>query len=277
MYDPSDSTGEAERRSSSALRESSKTDSNAGLAAQTFRSNKYRAKRLGIPQNIAAMPRRRTGPAFRDFMGLPNLRSERRRAMKHKTSCENYFDSLSETIARLPFDEIEMVSEMLIEAYENSRMIYLFGNGGSAALASHLACDLGKGTVNGSGRRFRVLSLTDNVPLMTAWANDAHYEDIFAEQLENYVRPLDIAFAISGSGNSRNVLNALETARRFGAVTIGLGGFQGGQMKELCDLCLVVPCENMQMIEDLHLCIAHALFTCIRKRLHERMSGAQCA
>jgi D-sedoheptulose 7-phosphate isomerase len=197
--------------------------------------------------------------------------------MTYNTECQSYFHSLSETIERLPFDEIEVVSEILIEAYENSRMIFLFGNGGSAALASHLACDLGKGTVNGSGRRFRVLSLTDNVPLMTAWANDAHYEDIFAEQLENYVRPQDIAFAISGSGNSPNVLNALKTARRAGAVTIGLGGFQGGQMKNLCDLCLVVPSDNMQMIEDLHLCIAHALFTRIRRRLHERSTGAQCA
>jgi len=195
--------------------------------------------------------------------------------MRHKTSCEDYFRSLSEVIERLPFVEIEMVSEMLIEAYENSRMIYLFGNGGSAALASHLACDLGKGTVNGSGRRFRVLSLTDNVPLMTAWANDSHYKDIFAQQLENYVRPLDIAFAISGSGNSPNVLNGLTSARRLGAITIGLGGFQGGQMKDLCDRCLVVPCDNMQMIEDLHLCIAHALFTCVRSKLQK--SDQKCA
>ena len=195
--------------------------------------------------------------------------------MRHKTSCEDYFSSLSEVIERLPFDQIEMVSEMLIEAYENSRMIYVFGNGGSAALASHLACDLGKGTVNGSGRRFRVLSLTDNVPLMTAWANDSHYKDIFAQQLENYVRPLDIAFAISGSGNSPNVLNGLTSARRLGAITIGLGGFQGGQMKDLCDRCLVVPCDNMQMIEDLHLCIAHALFTCVRCKLQK--SDQKCA
>ena len=192
-------------------------------------------------------------------------------------NCEYYFRSLSETIEHLPFDRIECVSELLIEAYEHSRMIFLFGNGGSAALASHFACDLGKGTVNGSGRRFRVLSLTDNVPLMTAWANDAHYEDIFAQQLENYVRPRDIAFAISGSGNSRNVLNALKTARRAGAVTIGLGGFQGGKMKALCDVCLVVPSDNMQMIEDLHLCIAHALFTCVQRKLHERSHESRCA
>ena len=197
--------------------------------------------------------------------------------MNKIVNCRSYFRSLSETIQKLPFKEIEAISEVLIDAYENSRMIFLFGNGGSAALASHLACDLGKGTVNGSGRRFRVLSLTDNVPLMTAWANDAHYEDIFAEQLENYVKPGDIAFAISGSGNSPNVLKALRSARTAGAITIGLGGFQGGQMKALCDLCLVVPCDNMQMIEDLHLCISHALFTCIRRKLHDQAAETKCA
>jgi D-sedoheptulose 7-phosphate isomerase len=197
--------------------------------------------------------------------------------MKNVADCQSYFQSLSETIKKLPISEIDAISEMLIDAYHHSRMIFLFGNGGSAALASHLACDLGKGTVNGSGRRFRVLSLTDNVPLMTAWANDAHYEDIFAEQLENYIKPGDIAFAISGSGNSANVLKALRSARIAGATTIGLGGFQGGQMKALCDLCLVVPCDNMQMIEDLHLCIAHALFTCIRQKLHGQAVTAKCA
>jgi len=197
--------------------------------------------------------------------------------MRNTADCQSYFRSLSETIKKLPFSEIDAISEMLIDAYHHSRMIFLFGNGGSAALASHLACDLGKGTVNGSGRRFRVLSLTDNVPLMTAWANDAHYEDIFAEQLENYVKPRDIAFAISGSGNSANVLKALRSARIAGATTIGLGGFQGGQMKALCDFCLVVPCDNMQMIEDLHLCIAHALFTCIRRKLHDQSVGTRCA
>jgi D-sedoheptulose 7-phosphate isomerase len=197
--------------------------------------------------------------------------------MRNIADCRSYFRSLSETIKELPFREIDAISEMLIDAYHHSRMIFLFGNGGSAALASHLACDLGKGTVNGSGRRFRVLSLTDNVPLMTAWANDAHYEDIFAEQLENYVKPGDIAFAISGSGNSANVLKALRSARIAGATTIGLGGFEGGQMKALCDFCLVVPCDNMQMIEDLHLCIAHALFTCIRQKLHDQSVRVKCA
>lgn len=167
----------------------------------------------------------------------------------------------------MPFDEVDRVANLLVRAYEQERSIFLFGNGGSAALASHFACDLGKGAVNRSKKRFRVLALTDNVPLMTAWANDSKYEDIFAEQLANFVRPHDIAFAISGSGNSPNVLHALRTAKGIGATTIGLGGFAGGKMRELCDACIVIPCDNMQIIEDLHLCVAHSLFTCVRSKI----------
>jgi D-sedoheptulose 7-phosphate isomerase len=111
------------------------------------------------------------------------------------------------------------------------------------------------------------MALTDNVPLMTAWANDSHYENIFSEQLANFACVGDVAFAISASGNSPNVLKALKTAREAGATTAGLTGFMGGRMLSLCDACIVVPCENMQIIEDLHLCIAHSLFTCVRARI----------
>jgi D-sedoheptulose 7-phosphate isomerase len=185
-----------------------------------------------------------------------------------KTSGSNsYFDCLSNTIAGLPFESIDLVADVLVRAYVDSGMIYLFGNGGSAALASHFACDLGKGTVNGTGKRFRVLALTDSVPMITAWANDANYEDIFAEQLANFVKPHDIAFAISGSGNSPNVLRGLRTAKQLGATTVGLTGFSGGKLKDLCDVCVIIPSDNMQVIEDLHLCVAHAVFTTIRRRI----------
>ncbi len=179
----------------------------------------------------------------------------------------SYFASLSLTTKRLPVETIEQIASVLLDAYRDGHMVYLFGNGGSAALASHFACDLGKGTLNGTGKRFRVLALTDNVPLMTAWANDSGYEDVFAEQLANLVCQGDVAFAISGSGNSPNVLRALAVARDAGAITVGLSGFQGGKMKELCDVCLVVPSDNMQIIEDLHVCSAHALFTTIKAKI----------
>ena len=179
----------------------------------------------------------------------------------------SYFNTVVQVIAQMPLATVDRVVQMLFQAYESNRMIYLFGNGGSAALASHFACDLGKGAANGSGKRFQVLAFTDNVPLMTAWANDARYEDIFAEQLINFVRPADIAFGISGSGKSPNVLKALRVAHNAGAVTIGLTGFQGGDMRSICDLCVVVPSDNMQIIEDLHLSVTHAVFTALRARI----------
>jgi D-sedoheptulose 7-phosphate isomerase len=109
---------------------------------------------------------------------------------------------------------------------------------------------------------------------LTAWANDASYEDVFSEQLRNFVRAQDVAFAISGSGNSKNVLNALEVAREAGAITVGISGFQGGQMKNLCDICVIVPSNNMQIIEDLHLAMAHSIFRIVYSRMSRRTMTA---
>jgi D-sedoheptulose 7-phosphate isomerase len=183
------------------------------------------------------------------------------------SSSQTYFLGVQSALRELPFAVIDRVTEALWRAYVDQRSVYVFGNGGSAALASHCACDLGKGTVVNGNRRFRVLALTDNVPLMTAWANDASYEDVFAEQLAALVHKDDVALAISGSGNSPNVLKALQVARESGAFTIGLTGFQGGRMKPLCDLCVIVPSDSMQVIEDLHVCVNHAIFFAIRARM----------
>jgi D-sedoheptulose 7-phosphate isomerase len=180
------------------------------------------------------------------------------------SSQRDYVPELIKVLQKLPNQAINAIVLQLIAAYERGSSVYLFGNGGSAALASHAACDLGKGTSVNGNRRFRVLSLTDNIPLITAWANDARYEDIFAEQIRNFIVPGDISFAISASGNSPNVLNALAISRDLGGCNIGLTGFQGGKMKNLCDLCLVVPCDNMQHIEDSHLAVSHAVFTALR-------------
>jgi D-sedoheptulose 7-phosphate isomerase len=180
---------------------------------------------------------------------------------------EIYLQKVSLVLKRLPFAEIDRVTDVLWNAYQGSRSVYIFGNGGSAALASHCACDFGKGTIVNGSRRFRVLALTDNVPLMTAWANDARYEDIFSEQLRSLVQTNDVLFAISGSGNSPNVLNGLQAGRELGACTIGLTGFQGGKLKALCDICVVVPSDNMQVVEDLHLSVTHSIFTSFRERI----------
>jgi D-sedoheptulose 7-phosphate isomerase len=188
-----------------------------------------------------------------------------------------YFEELQRVVTGLSHDGIDQIADTLVKAYEAERMVYTFGNGGSASLASHLACDLGKGTAycNG-GKRLRVLALTDNLPVLTAWANDSSYEDVFAEQLRNFVQPQDVAFAISGSGNSKNVLNALQVARTVGATTVGISGFEGGEMKRLCDICVVVPSNDMQIIEDLHLAMAHSIFRIVYSRMSRRTMAASC-
>ena len=184
---------------------------------------------------------------------------------------ESYFSLLARSLSDLTMQDVDNIAAILFRAYEQNGTTFIFGNGGSASLASHFVCDLSKGTTCGTDRkRFRAIALTDNIPALTAWANDSGYDDIFAEQLRNLIQPRDIAFAISCSGNSRNVLKALEVARAAGATTIGLGGFEGGKMRALCDTCLIIPSENMQIIEDLHLSVAHCLFTLVRNRMAAR-------
>ena len=188
---------------------------------------------------------------------------------------KQYFDELQGVVADLSHDSIDQIADTLLMAYESEKSLYLFGNGGSASLASHFACDLGKGTAycNG-GKRFRVLSLTENLSTLTAWANDSGFEDIYSEQLRNFVQPHDVAFAISASGNSRNVLNALRIGREAGARTVGLSGFDGGKMKSMCDMCIVVPSNNMQIIEDLHLAMAHSIYRIVYSRITRRTLAA---
>jgi D-sedoheptulose 7-phosphate isomerase len=191
---------------------------------------------------------------------------------------QQYFEELQRVVMHIPHGTINRVADALVRANELGKMVYLFGNGGSAALASHLACDLGKGTAYcEGGRRFRVLALTDNLPTMTAWANDSSYDDVFSEQLKNFVQKRDLAIAISGSGNSNNVLNALKVAREAGATTVGISGFQGGRMKALCDICAVVPSTDMQIIEDMHVAMAHSIFRIVHSRLSRRTLATACS
>ena len=179
-----------------------------------------------------------------------------------------YFEQLLRVIPQLSFEQLDGITDTLYRAYERRQTIFLFGNGGSASLASHMACDLGKGTSSPRrNKRVRVVALTDNLPTITAYANDMGYEHIFSEQLKNLAHPGDIALAISGSGNSPNVINALHVARALEMTTIGIGGFEGGAMKALCDFAAIVPSNNMQMIEDLNLSVAHCVFTILLNRI----------
>lgn len=178
-----------------------------------------------------------------------------------------YLAEVRGILDRLDTAVVDRMTEAIWECYEHGRTLFLFGNGGSAALASHFACDIGKGTGAPGRRRLRVISLADNVPLMTAWANDSSYGEIFAEQLRDLAEKDDLVLAISGSGNSENVVRGLQVARELGAKTMALTGFAGGRVKALADLCLIVPSENMQHIEDAHLFSSHAIFTAIRRHM----------
>src|SRR6185312_9078244 len=177
-----------------------------------------------------------------------------------------YFHDLTALVLQLPYNSITKIVSVFLEAFAEQRTVYVFGNGGSAASASHLMCDINKGA-SAEGKRPRVMALTDNTSLITAWANDFGYERIFSEQLKTFIKPRDVAFAISTSGDSPNVLLALEVARESGAMTVGLGGCQGGQMKSLCDVCAIVPSDNVQLIEDLHHAMIHSIFVAVRENL----------
>ena len=177
---------------------------------------------------------------------------------------EMYTSQLSEVLKALPTDKFAEINEVLQDARETGKQVFVIGNGGSAAAASHMVCDFGKNTRQDGKQRMRAICLNDNVPSVMAYANDEGYQIIFSEQLLALGRPGDILIAISGSGNSGNIINAIQTAREMQIKVIGLTGFQGGKMKALTDICLVVPSESMEMIEDVHLIINHILAGLLR-------------
>ena len=179
--------------------------------------------------------------------------------MKPADQARDYVAGLTQMLKAVPSDAIAQIARVLERARSEGRTVVLFGNGGSAANASHIALDLSKTTSRTGAARLRALALTDNVPLITAWANDVAYERVFAEQLDNLVGPGDVAIALSCSGTSPNVVMAVRRARERGATTIALTGFEGGHLKALVDICLVVPGEHMGRIEDTHLVIGHIL------------------
>jgi len=189
-----------------------------------------------------------------------------------KEMVQDYISQLKETLSRLPLAQIERVIETLIKAQWSRRTVYVFGNGGSAATASHMACDLGKNTAIRGLPRMRVIALTDNVELITAWANDTAYENIFAEQLRGLVDADDVVIGISGSGRSPNVLNAIALAREAGATTIGITGFEGGLLAGMVDIPLVVPNHCMEQVEDVHLVLDHVICSTIREFQHQQLS-----
>jgi D-sedoheptulose 7-phosphate isomerase len=189
-----------------------------------------------------------------------------------------FLDEFCRVGPRISRSEIEQVVEILYEAWENGRTVFIVGNGGSASTATHFACDLAKGTIVEGKRRFRVVSLTDNVPLITALTNDNGFNMIFVEQLKNLLQSGDVVIAISvhgGSGEdkagpwSQNLTAAIQYAKDNASKTIGIAGFDGGAFKELADACIVVPAESTPYVESWHVTLEHLICSCLKERIEQ--------
>ena len=170
---------------------------------------------------------------------------------------KDYATQITGCLNSLQFDKLEDLVDLLWRKITDKKKIVVFGNGGSASTASHFVCDLAKGVFTGGGPRIKALSLNNCIPLMTAWANDESYDSIFVEPLANYLEEGDLVIGISASGNSPNVLRAIEYANSRGAVTVGLGGKGGGKLAELAQLSIVVKSDSYEEVEDIHMIIAH--------------------
>jgi len=187
--------------------------------------------------------------------------------MNLSTQVETYLTELQQTVAAVPPELIEQIIDILLDCARTGNKVFICGNGGSASTASHFACDLAKNTIVMGAPAFRVIALTDNMALMTAWANDTDYDNVFAAQLNPLVESGDVVIGISCSGNSGNVLKAMTVARHHGAVTIGFTGDKGGQLKGLVDVCIQVPSPRIEQQEDVHLILEHCICAAIRDKL----------
>jgi D-sedoheptulose 7-phosphate isomerase len=179
----------------------------------------------------------------------------------------DYLHRLTTTVESLPAESIERLSEMLYRVYTDGKQVFTLGNGGSASTASHMAADLAKNTIGPNMRRFRIMSLNDNISILTALSNDLGYENVFSEQLQNLIQPGDMLIVLSGSGNSPNVVRAMEYARSQSAEVAALLGFGGGRAAEIADLSILVDSSDYGVVEDAHLVINHILVEYFRQRL----------
>jgi D-sedoheptulose 7-phosphate isomerase len=170
---------------------------------------------------------------------------------------KTYFSGLTELFSTTAADEFELFVRALEEAHAGGAHIFICGNGGSAATASHFACDINKGVSYGRENRFKIICLNDNIPTLLAYANDLSYDDVFAEQLKNFMRKDDLVIALSGSGNSKNVVKAVEYANSHGGKSFGICGYGGGVLKRTAQASLIIHCDDMQKVEDMHLIVLH--------------------
>jgi len=169
----------------------------------------------------------------------------------------DYFQELKKTLEKINLNSLKKINELLFDALENGRQIFTMGNGGSGSTASHLACDLNKGRCLNKRKKFKVICLNDNIPTLLAYANDLSFSEIFCEQLKNFMNEEDIVIGFSGSGNSENVIKAIKYSNENGGITIGFSGFDGGRLAKLAQYSLIVPINDMQKCEDIHLILCH--------------------
>ncbi len=182
---------------------------------------------------------------------------------------QHYIDLVKSTLDALDPKALEALVEAFHTTYEKGGNIYTMGNGGSGASASHAAGDFLKGASYGLDKRFRMICLNDNLPSMMAIANDIGWESIFVEPLKNFLSPNDLVIGISGSGNSKNVVNALEYANKQGATTVAMSGFKGGKISEIATINVHAPVMDMEVTEDVHMVI----FNIVKKQMMSRLMG----
>jgi D-sedoheptulose 7-phosphate isomerase len=195
-------------------------------------------------------------------------------------TCRAFLDRVASELARISDNEVQALADAIFDCYQAGRMVFICGNGGSGSNSSHLCEDLGKCTLrrqdfdDDQKRRLRVLSLTDNTPYILAWANDEGFDRIFVEQLKNLATPGDLLIAISGSGNSPNVLRAVEWANKHGLKTFGCTGFSGGELRKLAQRSLHVPLDDMGIVESIHLIAFHWVIDHLHARLAAELPPA---
>lgn len=171
----------------------------------------------------------------------------------------DYFEKEKKVLDQISKEDLNSIMNLLVDAKDAGKTIFIMGNGGSAATASHYVCDFNKGISLGKEKMFKFICLNDNVPTMMAYANDLSYADVFVGPLKNFMQAGDIVIGISGSGNSENVVRAIQYANDNGGVTVGLTGYSGGKIKQLCKYNVHVPVNDMQITEDLHMVLDHCM------------------
>lgn len=180
---------------------------------------------------------------------------------------QTYINGLNSCLKELLQQDIDGIADLIFDTCKRSKRVYIMGNGGSASTASHFARDLRIGTAVDGKPRVQAISLTDNQALITAIANDSDYSRIFVEQLIGQLGGGDVVIAISASGNSPNILKAVEFARGEGAITIGLTGFGGGKLREIAGKCITLSQRDYGQVEDIHLCLAHIISYLVKERM----------